>query len=419
MSLINNMLRDLDKRRASDAERSSVPNEVRPLPPEAPRKRSLVPVLAALGVAAATAAWFLLPPSLLPQKVGAGETAIPAAVPVPAVVAAAPAAPLAPTAPPAPPAPPVPAVAAGSESPLPAAAPMPALVPVVAAPSASAPPVAPAPSPSAPIAAEPPKADIFKAAPTIVAAPATAPTAKAAVTAKTGTEKPARTDVAVGNLRLDSRLTLPAKKSTASPAEPATPAAVSAPTPTKAADTAESEIRLAEGLLRQGHAKEAEARLQRVLVHAPDHIAGRQALLNLLLTAKRTDDAALVLQEGLNRHPAQSQWAMNLARLQVDRNDYAKAWETLARSLPQAQQQPEYRAFCGTVLQRLNRPREAAEHYRAALTAKPAEGRWWVGFALVLEAERQLPEAREAYQRARQTGSLPPELAAFVDQKLR
>ena len=47
---------------------------------------------------------------------------------------------------------------------------------------------------------------------------------------------------------------------------------------------------------------------------------------------------------------------------------------------------PEQRS---TVLQRLNRSREAVEHYQAALRLNPAEGRWWVGLGIALEGAGQ------------------------------
>jgi MSHA biogenesis protein MshN len=42
-----------------------------------------------------------------------------------------------------------------------------------------------------------------------------------------------------------------------------------------------------------------------------------------------------------------------------------------------------------------------------------------MGLGLSLEADGRLPEARDAYQRARATGALTPELSEFVDQKLK
>ncbi|RTL57850.1 MAG: tetratricopeptide repeat protein [Rhodocyclaceae bacterium] len=182
---------------------------------------------------------------------------------------------------------------------------------------------------------------------------------------------------------------------------------------------AESEYRRGQGLLAQGAGAEAEAAFRQALHIAPEHALARQALFVLMVDQQRKDEARVLLEEGLNILPGHSTWAMNVARLQMEKADANGAWETLQRSLPTAQDNGEYRAFCGTVLQRLGRSKEAIEHFNAALRINPAEGRWWLGLALVLEADNHPAEAREAYSRAKATGSLPADLAAFAEQKSR
>jgi MSHA biogenesis protein MshN len=182
---------------------------------------------------------------------------------------------------------------------------------------------------------------------------------------------------------------------------------------------AEAEYRRAQGLLAQGNATEAEMALNQALRLAPEHAAARQALFALLVDLQRKDEAQSVLETGLSILPGHSVWAMNIARLQMEKGDAVGAWETLQRSLGSAQNNGEYRAFCGTVLQRLGRPKDAIEHFHAALRINPGEGRWWLGLALVLESAGHPAEAREAYARAKATGNLPTDLAAFAEQKSR
>ncbi len=71
------------------------------------------------------------------------------------------------------------------------------------------------------------------------------------------------------------------------------------------------------------------------------------------------------------------------------------------------------------MLSRLKRHAEAVEHYRAALAQNPGEGRWWVGLALALDADGKAAEARAAFASARASGTLTPEMSAYVDSKLR
>jgi MSHA biogenesis protein MshN len=182
---------------------------------------------------------------------------------------------------------------------------------------------------------------------------------------------------------------------------------------------AEAEYRRAQGLLAQGSLVEAEMALSQALRLVPEHANARQALFALLVEQGRKDEAKGVLEAGLAILPGHSTWAMNIARLQMEKNDAVGAWETLQRSLGSAQNNGEYRAFCGTVLQRLGRAKDAIEHFHAALRINPGEGRWWLGLALVLESAGHPAEAREAYARAKGAGNLPADLAAFAEQKSR
>lgn len=184
-------------------------------------------------------------------------------------------------------------------------------------------------------------------------------------------------------------------------------------------ERAEAEYRKAIVAVNQGRIAEAVDGLRNALRQDPLHIASRQLLVKLLLEAKRPEEATQVLQDGLQSQPAQIGWAMSLARLQVDRKDLTGAWQTLNNSLPAAGSNADYQGFTAHVLQRLGRHKEAAEHYQAATRLSPGDGRWWLGLGLALEEEGRVSEAREAFLRARQSGNLGAELSALVEQKLR
>ena len=110
---------------------------------------------------------------------------------------------------------------------------------------------------------------------------------------------------------------------------------------------------------------------------------------------------------------------MSLARLQAERGDYTAAWKTLQHSEPAAAGNADYQGFAGHVLLRLGKSREAAEHFRHALRSSPADGRWWLGLGLAFEADGRVDEAREAWQTARRSTNLTPDLQRLVEQKLK
>ena len=142
-------------------------------------------------------------------------------------------------------------------------------------------------------------------------------------------------------------------------------------------------------------------------------------MAGLLLENKRTTEAERILQEGVRINPRQTGFVMILSRIQMERGDAAAALDTLQKSLPYATNQAEYRAFMGALLQRQSRHKEAAEHYRAAVSLSPGSGVWLMGLGISLQAEGQTAEAHDAFLRAKETNSLNTDLQAFVDQRIR
>lgn len=182
---------------------------------------------------------------------------------------------------------------------------------------------------------------------------------------------------------------------------------------------ADNEFRKANGLMQQGRIDEALAGYEAVLQLDASHDDTRQALVALLLKNKRNADAERVLQDGLNRNPRHSGFAMLLARLQVERNALSLAMDTLQKTLPHASQQADYQAFIAALLQRQNRHTEAISRYQAALQLAPNSGVWLMGLGISLQAVQRNDEARAAFRRAIESGNLSAELQDFVDQRLK
>ena len=184
-------------------------------------------------------------------------------------------------------------------------------------------------------------------------------------------------------------------------------------------DRADTEWRRAETAFAGGRVEEAREALRAALRHDPSHLQARQALLRHLLEVRRLDEAINVLQEGLELQPAQAGWAMSLARLQFEQGDLAAADRTLVRSQSFAENNADYAGFQGHIKSRLGAHRQAAAHYQRATRLAPNDGRWWLGYGLALENDGRLPEGREALRRALAAGNLSGELAAVAEQHLR
>ncbi|MYM26119.1 tetratricopeptide repeat protein [Duganella sp. FT135W] len=168
--------------------------------------------------------------------------------------------------------------------------------------------------------------------------------------------------------------------------------------------------------LQEGRVSSALADLDRAVEIDPRNEAARQTYVSLLLENRRTDDAIRQLRLALGIDPRQPGLAIILARLQLEKG--GPALDTLLKTLPYAGNSSDYHAFLAGVLQREQRHAEAADHYRAALQLAPQNGVWWMGLGISLQADQHLPEAREAYNRARSAGGLTPDLRNYVDRQI-
>jgi MSHA biogenesis protein MshN len=184
-------------------------------------------------------------------------------------------------------------------------------------------------------------------------------------------------------------------------------------------ELSENEYRKAVGWLNQGRLAEAEEGFKSALSHFPENHQARQGLIGLLVQGRKLEEAERVVEEGVQLAPAQSGFTMTLARLQADRGDSARAIATLQQGLEHAQGSPDYAAFLAALLQRGGRHEEAIRYFQAALQARPGSGVWWLGLGISLQAANQPAAAQKAYQQARATGNLHPELAALAEQRLR
>lgn len=394
MSLINKMLQDLDARGTAPGE--AFPPQIKPV---APAPRGLRPRTIAAGVAGACVvialAWYAWGQFHAPDAPGAAGVA-----PAPNTVK------------------PVPKAQPEMTSTItmePAnKAPSPA---PVAAPSADAAPLPDAvPQPAAPAEA-PPAAPVHKEASVskrkVVAVE---DTPRATVTAKSVAPVEPDSDEARA-VRRALVQELEARQARHPAAKPRPAAAPVAGREQTAAQRAEGEYRRALSSMQEGRMSETIASLESALRIDPGHEAARQTLVGLLIEARRPDEAIRQLQLGLSQDPRQPALAMLLARLQIERG--GTGIETLMRTLPYAGATPDYHAFLAGALQRQQRHREAASEYLAALRGAPANGVWWMGMGISLQAEKRNGEALEAFQKAQASGVLSVELQAFVERQIR
>ena len=433
MSLLNEVLKDLDARQAVASGRRPLPSAVRPLPEPPPPRRSwgLAALIGGVLVAGLGGyAYFVLRPSASDTPPVTAQVAQVVDVPAAPPSAVPPLPPVHATEPPAPEAAAAGDMPRGAETSAPTAS-----APVVDAPVAPTSGAEEAARRAVDVRTAVPKESVKPASslPTPSAAterskqtPAPAPGGRApqgnavAPAATDAVLPPAHNAERSERAEKVEKTDRTADKARALPSEekPAK-AAIERSDVGAAGERVDVEYRKAVNAINQGRVVEAIEGLRGVLRGDPLQRAARQLLVKLLIEAGRSDEAIEVLREGLRGQPAQIGWAMALARLQVDRGDLSAAWATLDASLPAAGNSADYQGFAGNVLQRLGRSREAIARFQAATRLAPGDGRWWLGLGLAHDAEGETDAARTAFLNARQSANLTPELLALVERKLR
>src|SRR5690349_21088705 len=269
MSVINQVLLDLEKRRASAAERGAMPNHVRTLPDEV-RPFPWGWIAGGLGaVAAASAAWILLGSGMIRNGGPAPRNSTDAAIE--SVVTS-------------------------------SAGVTPSTKPSEASPAGAA--------PASRLSFE------LSSTPDLPQAQAQGPVPTSRVVARADPEAtpapreaPAATKPRVRAERVES------EKAPAAPAEtgpkPEINKQIKQPT---AREQAENEYRKGVAWLNQGRMAEAQEPLEAALNLYPAYHAARQALVGVLVESKKLGDAERVLQDGVTLAPAQIGFAMALAR---------------------------------------------------------------------------------------------------------
>jgi MSHA biogenesis protein MshN len=183
-------------------------------------------------------------------------------------------------------------------------------------------------------------------------------------------------------------------------------------------DTAETHFRRAALFLNHGRVAEAEDQLTAALKADPSHAAARQAYVALLLERQRVDAARRVLQDGLAIDPGQPAFALTLARIHTAQRDYRAAIEALDRAGTH-EQNPEFQAMRGAVLQRLARDPEAIEAFQAAIRGGAQPAATWVNLAISLETVGRKAEAVAAYRKALTAGPLAAEAREYAQARAR
>ena len=183
-------------------------------------------------------------------------------------------------------------------------------------------------------------------------------------------------------------------------------------------DGAENLYREGVSALRRGDPVAAETQLQRALEAWPIHVKAREMLVVQLLQRNDVARALAVAREGVELTPKEPGIAKIYARLQAERGHIDLALATLGPSAPPVSADPEHHAFIAALLQRAGRHPEAVARYRVVLAQVPDHGIWWMGLAISLEAIGKRTDALGAFRRAASSKRVEGAVRQYVNARV-
>ena len=159
--------------------------------------------------------------------------------------------------------------------------------------------------------------------------------------------------------------------------------------------------------------------LQQSLELYAGHLPAREMLVDILVADGKTGEAMFLLAEGLEIAPDYIAFKKKYARLLVEQGDYDAATKVMLKGgLPTVEKDPEAHVVLASLYQRLGEPFLAAQTYRNLLVAWPQTGAFWVGLGGALEGQHLSEEAVVCYKRALSTKDLRQDLSQYAKKRL-
>jgi len=186
--------------------------------------------------------------------------------------------------------------------------------------------------------------------------------------------------------------------------------------------TKDEQVRLAyaeaSNTLQQGNTTKAKKLLRKVLLLDFTHIQARKTLASLLFREQQYDEAIEVLDLGRIQHPEDVTFTLLLARIHTERGQDPVAVNLLESVNPDVASNSDFYALLAALYQRSAQYKKAAVVYEKLLRVYPGRAVWWMGLGLSLQSTERKQDALSAYKRALSAQGLTVELKRFIQKRM-
>lgn len=181
----------------------------------------------------------------------------------------------------------------------------------------------------------------------------------------------------------------------------------------------QQKIKRAEQELANNNIAKAESLFEDILLILPEHKSARKQLAALWFGRQSYTPALNLLSQGIALSPTETEFRMMQARIYLQQNRPKNAFNVL-NNLSQVNkvENIEYQSLRASVAQQLNEFTAAAGAYQTLTVIEPSTGRWWLGLAVAHDSNSEFKQASLAYKEALTKMGLSDNAQSFVRQRM-
>ena len=179
---------------------------------------------------------------------------------------------------------------------------------------------------------------------------------------------------------------------------------------------ASQKMNKAERALADNEIEQAEALFEEIIMLTPENATARKQLAALWFGRKSYQPALNLLQTGIDLDSTNQEFRLMKARIYLTVGQVDKAYDVL--SALRDVEDIEYQSLLANAAQQIGNHSAAAKAYVTLVQLAPQNARSWLGLAIAYDSNSQFSEAISAYNSAINQGGLSSSAIAFAKQRM-
>ncbi|PMG77910.1 hypothetical protein BCU84_09445 [Shewanella sp. 10N.286.51.B7] len=184
------------------------------------------------------------------------------------------------------------------------------------------------------------------------------------------------------------------------------------------AELAQKKFEIAEVAEQQQKIDKAVKYYYEALILEPSMHQARKQLASLYYALNNLGRAEQILAQGVQQFPEEIELAILKAKVENASFSPMKALDTLEAISDNSDWARDKWILQSDIAQKNSRYELAESAYRSLITIEPSQARWWMGLAYALDSQQQYSQAADAYTKALSYRGLSTGAMTYIEQRL-